>query len=86
MPRVSTFYGIVITLYYNDHAPPHFHAIYGGYEAQVRIDTLEMLAGSLPRRAEALVLEWAQLRRSELRAAWALARRHEPLPTIEPLD
>lgn len=86
MPRVSTFYGIVIMLYYNDHAPPHFHAIYGEHEAQVRIDTLETLAGSLPRRAQALVLEWAQLRRSELWAAWRLARRHEPLPTIEPLD
>ncbi|MGH3322410.1 MAG: DUF4160 domain-containing protein [Streptosporangiaceae bacterium] len=69
VPRVSAFYGIVITLYYNDHAPPHFHAIYGDHEAQVRIDTLGVLAGSLPRRAQALVLEWAQMRRSDLWSA-----------------
>lgn len=86
MPRVSAFYGIVIALYYNDHAPPHFHAIYSPREAQIRIDTLEVLAGALPRRAHALVLEWAQLHRAELWDAWSKARRHEPLPRIEPLD
>lgn len=86
MPRVSAFYGIVIALYYNDHAPPHFHAIYGSREAQIRIDTLEVLAGSLPRRAQALVLEWTQLHRADLWSAWDKARRHEPLPNIEPLD
>jgi hypothetical protein len=48
MPRISTFYGIVVTMYHSDHAPPHFHARYGEYEAQIAIDTGEPLAGYLP--------------------------------------
>lgn len=86
MPRVSAFYGIVIAMYYNDHLPPHFHALYGEYEAEVRIDTLEVLKGRLPRRATSLVLEWASLHRGELAAMWERARRHEQLGVIEPLD
>lgn len=85
MPGVSAFYGIVITLYYNDHLPPHFHALYRQYEALVRIDTLETLAGSLHKRARLLVVEWSLLHRPELRAVWERARRNEPLGTIEPL-
>jgi Domain of unknown function (DUF4160) len=52
MPRISTFYGIVIAIYYDDHVPPHFHALYSGDEAVIRIDNLEVLAGGLPRRDE----------------------------------
>ncbi len=26
VPRISTFYGIVIEMYFGDRAPPHFHA------------------------------------------------------------
>jgi len=86
MPRVSEFFGIVIALYYNDHAPPHFHAKYGGSEAEIAIETLELIEGSLPRRVLALVLEWAVLHREELRANWNAARRGEPLSRISPLD
>ncbi len=86
MPKVSEFFGIVIALYYADHAPPHFHASYAGHEALVRIDTLEILRGALPRRALALVREWAQLHRSELRADWERARQGLPLAPIPPLD
>jgi hypothetical protein len=86
MPRVSQFFGIVIALYYDDHMPPHFHAIYGEFEALVRVDTLEVLAGLLPRRALALVLEWAALHRAELAADWERARRGMPLAAIPPLE
>jgi hypothetical protein len=86
MPRIATFYGIVIALYYDDHAPPHFHAIYSGDEAVIRIDNLELLAGGLPRRARGLVLEWASAHQKELRTVWDRAGRHEPLGTIEPLE
>ena len=48
MPRISAFYGIAIYMYYRDHAPPHFHAIYGEYEATVAIETAELLEGQLP--------------------------------------
>jgi Domain of unknown function (DUF4160) len=51
VPRISSFYGIVIAMYYRDHHPPHFHAIYAEYEAQIVIETLEPLAGELPARA-----------------------------------
>ncbi len=85
MPRISAFYGIVITMYYRDHHPPHFHAIYGEYEAQIVIETLEPLAGMLPLRALRLVREWAEMHRDELEANWAKAEARLPLDTIEPL-
>ena len=85
MPRISTFYGIVITMYYRDHHPPHFHAIYGEYEAQIVIETLEPLAGELPSRAFRLVQEWGAMHRDELEENWAKVESHLPLATIEPL-
>jgi len=86
MPRISAFFGIIIAMYYNDHAPPHFHAIYQGDEAQILIESLEILRGALPRRALALVLEWAALHRSELRQDWEKARLGATLDPIEPLE
>ena len=86
MPRICQFFGITIAMYFNDHAPPHFHAYYGEYEALVVIETLDVYEGGLPRRALALVLEWAVLNRSALWANWERARRGEPLARIEPLD
>lgn len=85
MPRISAFYGIVITMYYRDHHPPHFHAIYGGYEARIVIETGEPLEGALPPRALKLVQEWAEIHRSELEVDWAKATARLPLDTIEPL-
>jgi len=63
MPRISMFYGIVVTMYSSDHAPPHFHARYGEYEAKIAISTGDVLAGQLPARASRLVREWARERR-----------------------
>ncbi len=73
-------------MYYNDHVPPHFHAHYGGNEATFVIETLEVLAGQLPRRAAALVLEWAALHRAQLMANWDKVRQGVALDAIEPLD
>lgn len=73
-------------MYYDEHAPPHFHAYYGEHAAQVAIDTLEVLEGRLPRRALTLVVEWALAHRPELRANWERAERHEALSAIEPLE
>jgi hypothetical protein len=67
-------------------SPAHFHAEYGEYEALVEIETLAILRGELPRRAMALVLEWAALHRQELRADWERARCGTPLESIAPLD
>ena len=76
---VSEFFGIAIAMYETDRAPPHFHASYGQHEALIAIDTLEFVDGWLPKRAYALVLEWAAHHRAELRANWDQARRGLPL-------
>lgn len=69
MPEISRFYGIIIIrMYFQDHNPPHFHVEYQGEQAEYSIKTLELLAGKLPNRANALVLEWASLHRDELLA------------------
>jgi len=86
VPRIAEFYGIAIYMYYDDHAPPHFHAIYARYEAVVLIDTGETLRGRLPIRATALVREWCRRYRRELNTNWALARDHRPLISILPLE
>ena len=86
MPELCRFYGIVIRMYFDDHGPPHFHAIYGGDEAVIGIESLAVLAGRLPPRAQGLVIEWAIRRQAELRATWRRAQRLEPLGKIEPLD
>jgi hypothetical protein len=86
MHEVTRFFGIVVRMYFGDHSPAHFHAEYGEYEALVEIETLSILRGELPRRAMALVLEWAALHRQELRADWERARGGTPLESIAPLD
>ena len=86
MPQISQFFGIVIYMYFNEHFPSHFHAEYGEAEAVYRIDTLDVIRGKLPRRAHALVVEWATLHRAELRVDWDRARQAVPLLEIEPLD
>jgi len=86
MPEVTRFFGIVIRMYFMDHSPPHFHAVYDEHEALIAIETLAVLRGELPRRALALVLEWAALHRKELRADWEQARRGAAIATIAPLE
>src|SRR4051794_40931696 len=84
VPRISAFYGIVIAMYYRDHAPPHFHAVYGEHEATIVLSTLAIMSGELPARALRLVQEWADLHQAELAANWDAARAHAPLASIEP--
>ncbi len=82
----SRFFGILIKMFFSDHAPAHFHAEYAEHEALVAIETLEVIRGELPRRALALVLEWAAVHRDELRAAWGRARSGQTLEPIAPLE
>ena len=86
MPTISAFFGIVISMYWRDHNPAHFHARYGEFEALIRIDTLEVIRGSLPRRALALVLEWASEHRAELNEDWELCRALATPKPISPLE
>jgi len=85
MPEISRFLGIVVYMYYTDHAPPHFHAEYGEFEATVEIES-GVITGKFPRRALNLVLEWYALHRDELVEDWRLAREKLPLRTISPLE
>jgi hypothetical protein len=85
MPELSRFLGIVIAMYYRDHGPPHFHAIYGEHEATINISTGELM-GYLPKRALGHVQEWRVLHTQELTDAWALALAQQPLPSISPLE
>jgi hypothetical protein len=85
MPTLSIFYGIVIQIYWFDHAPPHFHARYAEYEAQIDIQTVSVLNGSLPKRALAMVLEWTREHQAELMAAWAAASAGAHPDQIVPL-
>ena len=85
MPTISTFYGILIRMFFNDHAPPHFHARYGEFEATVNIGTLEIIEGQLPHRAFSLVQEWAMIHREELLEDWRFCREKTAPAKIEPL-
>ena len=86
MPEISRFYGIVIMLYINEHNPPHFHVKYAEYLAEIDIQTLKVIRGSLPKRAYSLVLEWAAEHREELLTNWNLAREQQSLNKIKPLE
>jgi len=85
MPEISRFYGIVIKMFFDDHNPPHFHALYGEHEVLIDINTLAVFAGHIPPRALGLVIEWAILHQDELINDWHRAQGHEPLSKIEPL-
>ena len=86
MPELSRFYGIIIRMFYGDHPPPHFPAVYQGEQVQVDIHTLEVIEGQMSRRALALVLEWAALHRGELRQAWEQASTNQEPSKIPPLE
>ena len=86
MPTISYFYGVVIQMFWADHAPPHFHALYGEFEALINIQTLEILQGRLPNRALALVIEWANEHRLELMKDWDLCAKMQTPKKIAPLQ
>jgi hypothetical protein len=85
MPELSRFLGIVIYMLYDDHSPPHFHAEYGDYKISVGINT-GVVDGRFPRRALNAVMEWYEIHRVELLADWDLAKQHQPLQKIPPLE
>jgi hypothetical protein len=85
MPEISRFYGIVIHMYYDDHAPPHFHAEYEGKDALIRIDNLSLIRGKINARALGLVMEWATLHQEELLCAWDEAKSRRKPGKIAPL-
>ena len=86
MPEISRFYGIIIRMFYDDHSPPHFHAVYGDAELEVGISPIRIIKGRAPNRVNSLVLEWAALHQEELLDDWNRCRHAEPLVPISPLE
>ena len=85
MPTISSFYGIIIYMYWDDHAPPHFHATYAEYEVQIELSTGTVIKGSLPPRALAMVRRWAKMHRNELEEDWRLCKDNKQPEKIPPL-
>ncbi len=85
MPEVSSFYGIKVTMYYDDHNPPHFHAEYNGNKIIVDIIKGKVIEGSFPSKQLKLILAWAVIHQEELMENWKLAGLGKPLNRIKPL-
>jgi hypothetical protein len=86
MPRICYFLGISIYMYWNEHQPPHFHAVYGDYAAIVSIETGNVIQGKLSKKVSQLVREWTELHREELLENWQLARAEKDLKKVTPLE
>ena len=85
MPEISRFLGIVIGMFYREHGPPHFHAVYGERKAIFEIET-GLVIGNLPPRARRLVLAWLRMHRVELLQNWELIRAGHVPERIPPLE
>lgn len=86
MPEVSRFFGIRIVFFFNDHTPPHFHAIYGDSKAVFDIQTLQMTEGILPPRVRGFIVEWASQHQRELMVDWDTVRAGQTPAKIAPLE
>lgn len=85
MPEISLFYGIRVTMYYDDHNPPHFHVEYAGNKAIIDILNASVMRGALPNKQLKLVLAWCVLHQDELMQNWELSKQSPPLNRINPL-
>ncbi len=85
MPEISLFYGIRVTMYYDDHTPPHFHVEYAGNKAIIDILNASVMRGALPNKQLKLVLAWCVLHQDELMQNWELSKQSLPLNRINPL-
>lgn len=86
MPTISQFFGIVIRMFFDDHAPPHFHVEYNEFKAVIRLEPLALTEGRLPPRALGLVMEWAQQHQAELLEDWSLCAAKQSPKKIAPLE
>ena len=85
MPEISRFLGIIISMYYDEHNPPHFHAEYGEYEIIINIESGN-IKGEFPKKELRAVLDWYDLHKEELLQDWQLAVNRKPLNKIKPLQ
>jgi hypothetical protein len=82
MPVIARFYGILIKMYFKEHGVPHFHALYAEYNGVFEIDSLDMIEGDLPSRAQKLVKEWAAMYKNDLLEMWE-RQQYKKLPGLE---
>jgi len=82
MPEISRFLGIIISMYFDGHNPPHFHIRYNEYKAAMDIQTLNLCDGQLPAKVRGLVEEWAELHQQELLAMWETKDFHKIQPLV----
>ena len=85
MPEISVFYGIRVTMYYDDHNPPHFHVEYAENKAIIDIGSASVIKGAIPNRQLKLVLAWCVIHQKELMQNWELSKQGKPLNRIAPL-
>ena len=88
MPLISSFFGIIIKMYFRDedkHHRPHFHAKYGEYEAAIDFDG-SILAGDFPPNKLKLVSAWTEIHQEELAALWELMQTSNDYFRIKGLD
>lgn len=85
MPVISSFYGIKVTMYYDEHNPPHFHATYNNEKASIEIEKARVMVGSMPSRQLKIILAWCVIHQKELLENWELAREGKVLKSISPL-
>jgi hypothetical protein len=86
VPIISSFFGIIVRMFFDDHAPPHFHAEHQGQEALVTFDGSIVEGEISSARARKLIKEWAEMHRLELELNWRRAKKLKPLVHIAPLD
>ena len=86
MPEISRFYGIIISMYYDDHNPPHFHARYGNDKAVIEIASIRLLEGRIPPRVLGLIVEWTVQHQLELMDNWNTMQKDRPPRKIRPLQ
>jgi hypothetical protein len=86
MPQISRFFGIIISMFFDEHNPPHFNATYGEYNAAIGIADYKILSGYLPPRTLGLVIEWAALHQSELIENWENIEKGKTPMKIKPLE
>jgi len=84
MPEICRFFGIIITMFGDDHNPPHFHVRYGDYMASISIDK-GIIKGQMPRHALKKVFMWMDEHKDELLKNWELLQRGEKTNPIPPL-
>ncbi|MCL2512480.1 MAG: DUF4160 domain-containing protein [Oscillospiraceae bacterium] len=85
MPEISLFYGLKVTMNWDEHNPPHFHAEYAEHKASIDIQKAQIIIGALPGKQLKLILAWCEIHKDELMQNWELARSGKPLNRINPL-